>query len=184
MAGNGPLVRLLAACHQLVVAELFAPWLRRIRPDGIATLVTGGPGSTSSFNNGAAIKAQVNFVTSLDLTKDGALLVAESDGRYIRQISADGFIRTVIGMPGGPPMKEGDLAAAVDIYQIRHVAAAPDGSVYVSSGNLRIYRVAPALPGLALGQFFVPSTDGSEFYVFGVDGRHISTSCCSSRTAS
>ena len=38
-----------------------------------------------------------------------------------------------------------------------------------------IHRVAPALPGLKYGQFFFPSTDGSELYVFGEDGRHIAT---------
>lgn len=39
----------------------------------------------------------------------------------------------------------------------------------------RIRRIAPPFPGLAISDLLVPSTDGSEIYVFSNTGRHLRT---------
>src|SRR5262249_18130141 len=41
-------------------------------------------------------------------------------------------------------------------------------------GNNRVRAVSPFLPGLAAGDYLVPSEDGAEIYVFG-GGRHVQT---------
>ena len=53
-------------------------------------------------------------------------------------------------------------------------AVAPDGSLY-SIADYGIRRIAANLPGFSLGDFRIPSEDGSEVYQFDSAGRHLKT---------
>jgi RHS repeat-associated protein len=150
--------------------------LMRIGPDGISRLVTGGPGAIFRADNVPALKSTLNSPLAVHVTPDGSLLVLDDAGGRVRLISQDGYIRTVVGYgERGLLPPEGALAKSTPLFFSSDAAMARDGSIYIGSGIQEIYRVAPALPGLSLGEFFVPSTDGRELYVFGTDGRHTRT---------
>ncbi|MCY7412403.1 MAG: hypothetical protein LH471_05105, partial [Salinibacterium sp.] len=113
---------------------------------------------------------------SLSVAPDGALTILERG--TVRKLEPDGFIHSIIGNPfAGACIKEGELAKTSTLYFPTSAIGGSDGSIYIfgGGGDARIFRVAPALPGLTLGEFYLPSSDGSALYVFGVDGRHART---------
>ena len=150
--------------------------LRRITPVGMAELVTGGPGSAYDLSDRRAIDMQIASARSLHMSPDGILTLVSDNGAKVRQITPDGMLHTIVGNGNdGAIPTDGTLAASSPTYSVPDAVQAADGTIYLPSRSPVIHRVAPALPGLKYGQFFFPSTDGGELYVFGEDGRHIAT---------
>ncbi|MBP7276394.1 MAG: hypothetical protein KBA51_09355, partial [Kiritimatiellae bacterium] len=83
-------------------------------------------------DGGPAINAGFYTPRGLDYLPDGSLLIADSYHNCIRKIAPGGIIQTVAG--GGPTVFRDDVPATdthlvIPIY----VAAAPDGSYYIST---------------------------------------------------
>ncbi|MDQ2668635.1 MAG: hypothetical protein M3Z05_21955, partial [Gemmatimonadota bacterium] len=150
--------------------------IRRITSLGMSELVTGGPGSTVDLTDRRALDMKIASIRSLHISPDGILTLVSDGGAKVRQITPDGMLHTVVGNGnGGAVPTDGTLAASTPTYSVPDAVQAADGTIYLPSRSPVIHRVAPALPGLKYGQFFFPSTDGSELYVFGDDGRHLAT---------
>jgi len=90
--------------------------------------------------DGAACLARPEAV-ALD-GRGNALLADPSAGRVWRVDLADGTVTVLAGQPGGEEARPGADATAVALLEPSGVAAAPDGSVYVTERNAhRIWRV-------------------------------------------
>jgi YD repeat-containing protein len=96
------------------------------------------------------------------------------NGRSVRAISPDGYIKTVVGNGSTVWLENGPATAArIDPGDVQ---VGPDGNLYLSDAPPpRIVRVGPPLPGLQLSEILVASEDGSEQYVFTYGGRHLRT---------
>ena len=101
----------------------------------IVETVAGNGTWSSSGNGGPAIKATVGAINSVAAGADGTIYLSE-DSSGLRKIGPDGIIDTV-SYTGGP---------LPSIF----LAAANDGSLYVSSGT-RIYRIAQGAATLVAG---------------------------------
>jgi len=91
-------------------------------------------------------------------------------------VSPGGIIRTIAG--NGTAGYSGDNGPATKA-QIKYPAGLSfghDGVLYLADRNNHVIRaVAPPFPGLSLYEIPVPSEDGSEFYIFDSEGRHLRT---------
>ena len=122
----------------LLVADRANHRIRRIDPDGTVSTVAGsGVGS----QDGGIAEATFNRPTSLALRPDGTIVVSDILNHRIREISADGIVRTfaggIEGTTDGPPDQAGFRLPA-------GLAIAPSGRVYVADReNHRIRRVDP-----------------------------------------
>ncbi|MEO8135100.1 MAG: hypothetical protein ABI831_14095, partial [Betaproteobacteria bacterium] len=115
--------------------------IRRVGPDGIITTVTGTASGGSTGDGGPAILATLTSSFGISIAPDGSVFFA--DDQRVRRIGTDGIITTVAG--GGPGMLgDGGLATQATLGTPTGIAAAPDGSLYISEqAGHRVRRVGP-----------------------------------------
>jgi RHS repeat-associated protein len=148
--------------------------IRRVGPDGIITTVAGSddPGLQASGDGGPATQATLGVVPDVAVGPDGSLYLSGQYGAFsLRRVAPDGIITTVAGNGSSFSNNLGDGGPATQA-QLRPygVAPGPDGSLFITDGS-RVRRVAPALPGLQVGDSVIPSEDGREVYLFNSSGR-------------
>ena len=112
---------------------------------------------------------------------DGSIHFLDRWTWRLRKIDPDGIITTVAGAGLGVQAlsADGSPAGRAGVYDDTAganggLAVAPDGSVYVARGGV-IYRLAPAVPGVASAPLMVASESGREVYLLDRDGRHRET---------
>lgn len=141
--------------------------VRRVGPDGI-------------INTVAEYTQELGLPQSVSLNRDGSLLIAVGfNGARTPQVDllkTDGTLVTVAG-GGSSVIQEGIPATQANLAEIKAVAGAPDGSIFIVRGgnSSLMLHVGAALPGFEGKQYLLASADGSQLYVFDLDGRHLQT---------
>lgn len=150
--------------------------VRRVGPDGIITTVAGTGAYGYSGDGGPATNATLSQPVKVAAGPDGSIYIVEAAGNRIRRVGPDGIITTITGTGDKAYAGDGGPAANGKLNTPNGVAVGPDGGLYIADGgNGRIRRVSQALPGVAVGDFTVPSRDGSELFLFNSSGRHLRT---------
>ena len=151
--------------------------VRRVGPDGIIRRVAGGGSPLDGLGDGLpATEAGIAFPVSVAVGADGGFYVGQAISTRIRFVGPDGIISTVAGNGTAGFSGDGGPATRAQFTGFGGIAVGPDRSLYIADRNVgRVRRVAPALPGLTVGEFLIPAEDGSEAYVFTGFGRHVRT---------
>ena len=121
--------------------------VRRISSAGIIETVAGTGHPGFSGDGGAAILAQLNQPYGVALDAAGDLYIADLGNALVRRIDTHGIITTVAGGGTLPPTNsaQGVDPLHAQLNSPRNVAAAPDGSVYISDfGGQYVYRLSAA----------------------------------------
>jgi RHS repeat-associated protein len=151
--------------------------VRRVGPDGIIRTFAGNGNGGGTGNGGPALSATFQWPISVAVADDGRVFIAEDHGGRVRMVGTDGILTLVAGQDDGasnPPTGDRGPAVGAFLNTAYNLAVSPDGkSLYLNSPST-IRRVASPLP-IAVGDLFVPSSDGSEVYVFSPQGRHLRT---------
>jgi RHS repeat-associated protein len=164
-------------------------FIRVLKQDGTIGTVVGTfsqcPNSYFGFplDGSPALASCLTGPGPLTMSKDG--LITFTDEERIRQVGADGIVRTIAGAPSGaiPSCSnsycgDGVPAGNANLAQRPGIAFAPDGSLLVAAPNSnvdRIVRVDSPQPRFGAGTFVLPSADASEVYTFDTTGRHLQT---------
>jgi YD repeat-containing protein len=168
---------------ELLIAETHR--VRRVDVGGtITTIAGGGDPEHGDGDGGQATDATIGAAFAVDVASDGGVLF--TDNGRVRRVALDGTITTLAGGGScGPSVKcdigdKGPAPQAVLPGGPGGVAAAPDGSVYITTGgdeghSGRVRKVARPLTRTDGGRGVVPATDGSEAYEFDDRGRHLKT---------
>jgi uncharacterized protein (TIGR03437 family) len=109
--------------------------VRRIAPDGAATVVAGNGEAGFTGDNGPARQARLAAPAGLAIDRAGNLYIAEEQGNRIRRVSPGGTIQTVAGNGISAWSGDGGPATAASL-------AAPDGVAVDAAGNLYIADTA------------------------------------------
>jgi RHS repeat-associated protein len=153
--------------------------VRRVGPDGIISTVAGSASNGFAGDDGPATQAQLSYPGGVAFGPDGSLYIADTSNNRIRRVDPNGTINTVVGGGSyGFGQGHGDSgpASKAELALPHGIAFGPDGSLYIADYNdYLVRRVASALPGLSLGNYLVPSEDGSEAYLFNAAGKHLRT---------
>jgi RHS repeat-associated protein len=123
--------------------------IRKVSPNGIISTVAGCGICSNRADGIPATSAQLDIPDGVAVGRDGSLYIAEWQAGRIRQVTPDGIIHTVAGIPpsvapAGDPGDSGDNGPATEAQLTKPVgiAVAPDGPIYVAdSGNDRIRRI-------------------------------------------
>ncbi len=149
----------------------------RIGPDGIATIIAGTDNTRVLGDGGPARNALLWYPKQIAVGPDGSLYVADEETSRIRRIGTGGIITTVVG--GGSigvydPAYDGVAAKGAELSEVFGVAVAPDGSLFVTEGDL-MFRARPPLPDFAASPINVASPDARQLFQFDLFGRHLRT---------
>jgi len=152
--------------------------VHRINTGGRIYTVAGSGTAGDEGDGGPATSAQLFSPGGLAIGRDGSLYVADTSYDRVRSIGPTGIITALAGrrVPLNSTGIDGENgpAMAARFDQPNRLAVAPDGTLYIAdTGNNRIRKVTPPLPGLSeVGDTIIASPDGSELYVFNPRGRH------------
>ena len=125
------------------VADTGNHTIRKIMPDGVATIVAGSPGisgSTDGIGNGA----RFNEPNGVAVDINGNLYVVDTGNHTIRKITPAGVVTTIAGSPGVSGSTDGPGRFA-RFNSPRGLAVDGNGNVYVvDQWNHTIRKISPA----------------------------------------
>src|SRR5206468_1327078 len=119
---------------------------------------------------------------SVAVAPDGSLYILEA--HYVRWISPDGIIATVVGHPAAadPYPSDGTPALQSELWYVGGMALGSDQTLYVTSNypayrnsGPRVLRTQATMPGFTLHDIAIPASDGNLLYQFDPSGRHLRT---------
>jgi RHS repeat-associated protein len=165
----------------LYIADAGLDRVRRVTPDGIIRTIAGTGIAGFSGDDGPATLARLNSPSAVAVGSDDTVYITDSLNNRIRWMRLGGTITTFAGTGDAGRTGDGGLAlqATLQVLPIG-LAIGADGSVYTSQRgtadlDVRVRRIAAAPEQLVLSEVAVVAQDGSEVYVFGLDGRHRKT---------
>lgn len=160
----------------LYIADTGNNRIRRVTPDGIITTVAGNGFYSFGGDGGPATGASFRNPDRVAVAADGSIYIPDSNNYRLRRVGPDGIITTVAGDGFYNFGGDGGPAAGAQLRFIYDVSIAPDGTLYVAdTGNQRVRRILPVLPGFNATDVVIASEDGDEYYQFDAAGRHLST---------
>jgi RHS repeat-associated protein len=160
------------------IADVGAHRVLQVTPDGILRTIAGTGTSGYSGDGGAAIQATLGGPSAVAVASDGSIFIADRDNDVIRWLRPDGVINTLAGTGQEGTGGDGGLALRAALQGLENgLATGPDGAIYFSqiANNTRIRRIGPIDERFVNGNDAVPSADGSEVYLFNLEGRHLET---------
>jgi RHS repeat-associated protein len=154
--------------------------VRRVGPDGIIQPFAGDGTNGYGGDGGAAELAQLNRPSAVAVGPGETVYLLDQANYRVRVVSPSGIIETLAGDGADcaatfPACGDGGPAPQANLSGNSGdgLAISPEGVLHVSdAGNHVIRRVRPALPGLAVSDFLVPSERGEALYWFDAYGRH------------
>jgi len=162
--------------------------VRKVSSAGVVTRFAGGGSAPDNLGDGGLARdAVLGVPVGITVARDGTVYILTGDGTQhhrLRYVDPSGIIRTLAGQGSVPGVGEshGDtgpaqLAKFTNLSNSGGIAVGPEGGVYIAENSAnRIRRVSNSLPGTpSAGDIGIPSPDGSEFYIFDADGRHLRT---------
>jgi RHS repeat-associated protein len=174
---SGPEQLAFAPDGSLYIAECTAYKVRRVGTNGIITTVAGNGQPGFSGDGGPATAAEFFSPCGVAFGPDGSYYLSDYQNGRLRAVGPDGVVSTIAGggSCGGAPCGDGGPATQAQMVETPRSIVGPDRSIYIVDQGGRIRRLGPVLPGLATTDLLIPSTDGSEVYVFNSSGRHLRT---------
>jgi DNA-binding CsgD family transcriptional regulator/sugar lactone lactonase YvrE len=127
---------------RVYIADTLNNRVRRVDPDGTIRTVAG-TGEAGYIGDGMpAIVARLNLPTGLAIGFGDALFISDTANNVVRQLGADGIIRTVAGTGEAGYRGDGDPALYAELHDPGGLAFDDEGNLYVADTlNQRIRRV-------------------------------------------
>ena len=147
---NGPTDVAAMPDGSVLIADGNNNRVRRVSPAGVITTVAGNGTAGYTGDNGPATSATINGPTAVASTGDGGFLIADTNNRVVRRVSAAGTITTAAGtgadcasaLPG--PCGDGSAATSALLSFPTDVAATPDGGYLISDLGVHVIRKVDA----------------------------------------
>ena len=118
------------------VSGTYGETVRKMTPEGTFSLIAGNGTQGIEGNGGPATLAQLDGVSGLAVDSRGVLFISTSGGGrlYIRQVSPEGTINALAGLPWplGIPAQTGTLARDAGFWTAGQLAVDDQDNLYVS----------------------------------------------------
>ncbi|MCO4762094.1 MAG: hypothetical protein KC502_11355 [Myxococcales bacterium] len=136
---NYPIDVTVAADGSVVVADYNNNRIRRITPDGVASLIAGS--GTAGYLDGAPGAARFNRPWGVTTTPDGRIYVADRYNYRLRKIAANGLVSRLAGTGSGS-FSDGDAITTARFREPWGITVAKNGDVLTGDYyNHRIRRI-------------------------------------------
>ena len=121
-----------APAVHLIIADTYNDAIRLV--DGAGTVTTIAGGSGPGFRDGTGPSAQFDTPSGIAVLRDGTALVADTGNSVVRRVTREGEVTTAQWLPI-------DANSDVSLYRPTGIAAARDGSFYVTDRRARVLQV-------------------------------------------
>ena len=161
--------------------------IRKVSQDGLIKTIAGERNTRGDRGDGGpALNALFDFPYNLVMDNNSNLYVDDSSKNHkIRVIDSSGNINKFVGVGGPYPFssinaeRDGKSTLETYITLIHGMYIDKTGALYIvenTSGSRDfIFKVDLPLPGYGDDNIVIPSSNGSEYYVFNKNGRHLFT---------
>jgi M6 family metalloprotease-like protein len=130
------------ASGNIYIADTSNYRVRMITPDGTISTVAGNGSSSSTRETGSATSTAIGAVSSLAMTSNGDLYVADTTVNKIRVIH-NGVVSPFAGVGNLTAAGDGGPATSALFYRPEGLAIDPAGNLYISdNATNRVWRVA------------------------------------------
>ena len=147
----------------------------QITAQGETTTLAGNGGAATPVT-AARDRGRVGQPYGLDVADDGTVYFSDRVHHVVRRVSKDGTITAYAGTGRSGEEGDGDAPQQAQLTFPEDVTVAPDQSLQIAdTGNARIRRASPGLPGFVDADFSLPSQDGTVVFLFDRTGRHLRT---------
>ena len=128
---NSPQGLAIDSGGDVYIADSLNHAVRRVGRDGVITTIAGNGNAGYSGDGGDAAKAQLNLPVGVAIGFADRILIADTGNNRVREIDANGAIRTIAGTGEAGYRGDGGLATFA-------LLNAPTGLAFDSEGNLYI----------------------------------------------
>ena len=151
--------------------------IRKIAPGGMITTVVGNGTAGFSGDNGPAIQAQLIYPIGIAVTSRGEIYLTDANNSVVRFVDLNNNIKTVAGISQFFGYDGGNQPADNTIFNFPlGISLMPDETlIIVDRFNELIRKMSSPAPQIINTQYRIPSTDGSEVFVFDLTGKHLQT---------
>jgi trimeric autotransporter adhesin len=118
--------------------------VRKVSPTGIISRVAGTGVHGDSGDDGPATEAQLKSPTALALTPDGGFLIADTNARVVRKVSASGIISRVAGTGTAGYSGDDGPATGAELNAPSGVALTADGGFLIADSSASVVRKVSA----------------------------------------
>lgn len=122
----------------LWIADGYGHCIRRMTPDGRITTIAGMR-DRIGYRDGSGKEASFKFPHKLVLISNEEAWIADQGNHCIRSVRLDGTVTTIAGHPSLRERQDGPAATA-GFGELEGITMAPDGSILVIDGKLRLIR--------------------------------------------
>ena len=141
---SGPFAVVVDRDGNLIISDFGNARIRKVDHQGIITSIMGNGIPDARGDGGPAKDAGMRAASGLALAPNGDILIAEQYSMRIRRIGTDGIVTTFAGTGAQGSTGDGGKATEATFQYPASVAAAADGTVYISDQDgTRVRRVAP-----------------------------------------
>jgi sugar lactone lactonase YvrE len=145
IALNRPLDLLFDSRGNLYIADTDNHVVRKVTPNGWMTTVAGTGRAGFSGDGGPAARARLNTPVGIAMDRHGNLYIADKGNHRVREVTADGVIRTIAGTGEIGTTGDGGPALKARLNGPHEVSVDADGNVYIlGMGNHRVRIVSPS----------------------------------------
>ncbi len=164
---NYPLGVAVDTSGNLYITDTGNNCVRKVDSYGIITTVAGYWAKGYSGDHGPAIRAMLNYPTSVAVDTSGNLYIADMNNYRVRKVDTSGTITTVAG--NGIPNYSGDGGQAVNAELCYPYGVAVDtfGNLYIIDTDAIRKVTAPIPSSSATGQTAIIFTVGQKSYTVG-----------------
>ena len=133
-------VRAVAAdgAGNVYIADRANNRIRKVAPDGTISTFAGTGTAGFSGDNGPANAAALRNPAGLAVDSAGNVYISDTSNQRVRRV-VNGIINTIAGTGQAGFSGDGAAATSAQLFGVRGLAVAPDGTVYVADSNN--YRV-------------------------------------------
>jgi M6 family metalloprotease-like protein len=137
-----PSALLVDGAGNVYVADTSNYRVRMISPDGTISTVAGSGSSSSSKETGPATSTAIGSVSSIAMTSNGDLYIADTSVNRIRVVH-NGVVSPFAGVGNLTAAGDGGAATSALFYRPEGLTVDPSGNLYISdNATNRVWRVA------------------------------------------
>lgn len=160
---------------EIIIANSLYNKIRKIDQYGIINTIAGTGDRGYEGDGDQAIDAKLNRPTTVRVDKKGNIYFYDSGNNVVRRIKKNGVINTIAGNGESKYNNKNKNPLDASFYSFETIQFDNNDNLYIIDYSMRARKLRSSLPDFNEEGYRIPSADGSEYYDFDANGKHLAT---------